>query len=69
MNDIEIRNRLIDLEMAIDNQQKMLNDLNEVVIWQSKIITQLTKNYDNLRQMLDTDVVKPLPEETPPPHY
>ncbi|MBP5353123.1 MAG: SlyX family protein [Alphaproteobacteria bacterium] len=69
MEDIEIRNRLMELEMAIDHHAKMLEDLSEMLIKQGKQIDRLQKQNDILKEALSQDVVKPLSEESPPPHY
>ncbi|MBP1532081.1 MAG: SlyX family protein [Alphaproteobacteria bacterium] len=69
MNNDELNNRLIDIEMALDNQQKAIDDLSEVVIKQGKLIDTLIKQNEAFKSMLSQDVVKPLAEETPPPHY
>lgn len=69
MDDTELKNRLIDLEMAIDNQAREIDDLNDVVIKQGKLIDLLLKQQEYLKSILSTDIVKPQNEETPPPHY
>lgn len=69
MNDDEIKARLVDIEMVLDTQSKILEDLSEVVIRQGKMIDYLFKQNEMLRDSLSTDVVKPLSDETPPPHY
>ncbi|MBR1841373.1 MAG: SlyX family protein [Alphaproteobacteria bacterium] len=69
MNDDEIKARLIDIEMTLDTQSKILEDLSEMVIRQGKMIDYLFKQNEMLRDSLSTDVVKPLSDETPPPHY
>ena len=61
--------RLIDIEMALDNQEKTLDELNKVVFEQGEKIEQLLRLNRYLVDMLDKDAVKPLSEETPPPHY
>ena len=61
--------RLIDIETALANQEKTLDELNKVVFEQGKKIDQLLKFNKYLLDMMDKDVVKPLSEETPPPHY
>lgn len=55
--------------MTLDNQQKALDDLSEVVVKQGKIIDTLLAQNSLLKSMLSQDIVKPLSEETPPPHY
>lgn len=69
MIDVEINQRLITIEMTLDNQQKALDDLSEVVVKQGKIIDTLLAQNSLLKSMLSPDIVKPLSEETPPPHY
>ena len=69
MIDLEINQRLIDIEMTLDNQQKALDDLSEMVVKQGKIIDTLTAQNTLLKSMLSQDIVKPHSEETPPPHY
>ncbi|MBP5215422.1 MAG: SlyX family protein [Alphaproteobacteria bacterium] len=69
MRDLETDTRLMNIEMALDNQQKSLDDLSEMVVRQGKLIDMLLKQNEALKNMLDQDVVKPLSEETAPPHY
>lgn len=69
MNEAEIKSRLIDVEMALDNQAKVIDELNEMVIKQGKLIDTLIKQQEYLKNILSTDVVRPQSEETPPPHY
>lgn len=69
MTDKEIEERLIEIEIALANQEKMLDDLNDVVIKQGKIIDELVKQTRMIKDFLPQDLVKPLEEETPPPHY
>ena len=69
MIDLEISQRLIAIEMTLDNQQKALDDLSEMVVKQGKIIDTLTAQNALLKSMLSQDIVKPQSEETPPPHY
>lgn len=69
MIDLGINQRLIAIEMTLDNQQKALDDLSEMVVKQGKIIDNLTAQNNMLKSMLSQDIVKPQSEETPPPHY
>ena len=69
MIDLEINQRLIAIEMTLDNQQKALDNLSEMVVKQGKIIDNLTAQNNMLKSMLSQDIVKPQSEETPPPHY
>lgn len=63
--------RLIDIEMALSNLERMVDDLNEVIIRQGKDIAFLQKQNHYLTEALRNtqSAVKPLEEETPPPHY
>ena len=64
-----MENRLIDIEMALAVLQKNFDELNNVVIEQAKQINHLQKLNRYLLDNIEKDVVKPLDEETPPPHY
>ena len=46
-----------------------MEDLNSVIIEQGKMIDRLLKQNQYLMSVVDQDTVKPLSEETPPPHY
>ncbi len=61
--------RLIDIETALANQEKTLEELSKVVYEQGLKIDNLLKINKYLLDLVDKDVVKPLSEETPPPHY
>ena len=64
-----LKERLIEIETALANQERIVEDLNSVVIAQGKIIDRLVKQNQYLMSVVDQDTVKPLSEETPPPHY
>ncbi len=64
-----IEQRLIDIETAIANQDKVIDDLNQVVIMQGKQIDHLLRQNQYLLTVLENDTVKPQGEEVPPPHY
>ncbi len=65
----DIKTRLMTIEMTLAHQQKALDELSEMVIKQGKMLDYLTKQNAMLQTALEQDVVKPLSEETPPPHY
>lgn len=65
----EIEERLMAIEIALANQEKMADDLNQVVIDQGKMIDKLVKQNKYLLNLLERETVKSLSEETPPPHY
>ena len=49
--------------------QKSLNELSDMVVKQGKVIEHLERQNMLLQSALETEIVKPLSEETPPPHY
>ncbi|MBQ3695619.1 MAG: SlyX family protein [Alphaproteobacteria bacterium] len=61
--------RLTEIERHLANLEAQLDDLNSVVIQQGRKIDRLEKDYRALRDSVDASLVKPLSEETPPPHY
>ena len=61
--------RLVDIEMVLDNHEKMLDELNAVIIEQGKVIEKLQRQNMYLMNLMEGDAVKPQSEETPPPHY
>lgn len=69
ITDSETSIRLVNIEMKLDEQQKALDDLSDMVVRQGKLIDTLFKQNQMLKSMLNQDIVKPLEDETPPPHY
>lgn len=65
----EINTRLTDIEITLAHQQKALDELSDMVIKQGRLLDYLQKRTDILLAAAEQDVVKPLSEETPPPHY
>ena len=61
--------RLTDIEICLAEQERMLDDLNTEVLRLSKIVKVLGKQIEQLKAERDETLVKPLSEETPPPHY
>lgn len=61
--------RFINIEIAISDLQKTVDELNEVIIRQGNLIDKLIKENRLLATMIKDNTVKPLSEETPPPHY
>ncbi len=61
--------RLIDIEVALANLQKTVDELNDVVVKQANMIDKLSKENNLLIEMIKDNSIKPLSEETPPPHY
>ena len=61
--------RLIDIETTLTNHEKTIEELSNMVFEQGKKIDQLLKLNKYLLDLVDKDTVKPLSEETPPPHY
>lgn len=69
MEDKILEQRLIDIEINLANQERTLDELNGVIIEQGKIIDLLRRQNKILLEALNEDTVRPLSEETPPPHY
>lgn len=69
MSEEDLEERLIAIESALAMQEKFVDELNQVVINQGKRIDYLVKQNKYLMDNISEDVVKPLEEETPPPHY
>ena len=64
-----MENRLIEIEAAICSHEKSIEELSKIVFEQGKQIDKLIKLNKHLMNLIEKDVVKPLSEETPPPHY
>ncbi len=69
MEDKILEQRLMDIEINLSNQEKMLDELNSVVVKQSKTIDLLLRQNKMLIEALQENTIKPQNEETPPPHY
>ena len=69
MEDKILEERLIDIETAIAIQEKTVEELNQAVIEQGKLIDRLIKQNRCLAEMIKNDTVRPQSEETQPPHY
>ena len=69
MNKEDLEQRLISIESAIACLEKTNEELNQVVIAQGKTIDMLLRQNKYLFDSLNAEVVKPLDEEVPPPHY
>ena len=60
--------RLNDIEIALTNLEKTVDEINAELIRQAKIIERLERENKALKETIGGNV-KPLSEETPPPHY
>lgn len=70
MNPMEAR--LVDLEIRITHQDATLQQLNDVIISQQKLIDGLSLGIEALKQQIATQAhfnIANFSEETPPPHY
>ena len=61
--------KVVDLQMRLMEQEKQLGEMNEELIRLNKLLGQLLKDYKNLKESIELSPVKPLSEETRPPHY
>ncbi len=64
-----VEERLVDLELCVLDQDKILDDLNNELIRVSRLVDYLLSQNKILREALKESPVKPLIEETKPPHY
>lgn len=69
MSNIELEERLMNIEIALATQERVFEDLNQIVIAQGKQLDMLQKQNKILLERLENETVKPQSEETPPPHY
>lgn len=60
--------RLQEIEMAIANLERTVEELNAEAVRQSRLIERLERENKQLKETIEGNV-KPLSEETPPPHY
>lgn len=65
----DLNERLTNLEMYVANQEKVMDELNSELIRLSKLTDKLVAQNKVLMEALKESPVKPLSEETPPPHY
>ncbi len=65
----DLNERLTNLEMYVANQEKMMDELNSELIRLSKLTDKLVAQNKVLMEALKESPVKPLSEETLPPHY
>lgn len=61
--------RLTDIEICLAEQGRILEDLNDEFLRLSKLVSFLEKQIERLKAERTETLVKPLSEETPPPHY
>lgn len=64
-----MQERLNNIEMCLAEQERVLEDLNTEVLRLTKIVANLEKQVEQLKAERQETLVKPLSEETPPPHY
>lgn len=64
-----MQERLNNIEMCLAEQERILDDLNTEVLRLTKIVANLEKQIEQLKAEREENLVKPLSEETPPPHY
>ncbi len=62
-------NRLMELELAVADLQRTVEELNAELIRLNKIQNAVEHEVKELKETVDISPVKPLSEETPPPHY
>ncbi len=63
-----LNDRLNNIEIALTNLQRTTEELNTECVRQAKLLEKLERENKSLKESLENNV-KPLSEETPPPHY
>ncbi len=66
---MNLEKRLVDIEVFLANQERILDDLNAEVLRLSRLLSLLDQKIEALKDRSAEALVKPLSEETPPPHY
>lgn len=61
--------RITELEIYLSSQEKTVDELSDEVFRLSKQVAELEKQMKQIVDSIDKTNVKPLSEETPPPHY
>ena len=64
--------RIVDLEARFTYQEAGLQELNDVIVHQQKILDTLSNQIELLRQQMRVQAqfdVLPVSQEQPPPHY
>jgi len=66
-----MNDQITDLEIRLTYQEATINELNDVVVRQQDQIDILISELTRLKQQMDggAEFVRPMSEETPPPHY
>lgn len=64
-----MQKEVIDLQVRLMEQSRQLEDLSQEVLRLSRVVTRLEKQCTALQDAFHESLVKPLSEETPPPHY
>ena len=65
-----MENRIIELEKKVTFMDHKLEELNEVILHQSKVIDELKSQLHNFSDQLQSgDLMRKLEDEEPPPHY
>ncbi len=64
----DLDERLTEIERALSDIERTVEELNTECIRQSRIIERLARENKALKETIGGNV-KPLSEETPPPHY
>lgn len=61
--------RIAEIEMHIASQERTVDELSDEVFRLAKQVTEIEKQLKRIIDSFNKTEVKPLSEETPPPHY
>ncbi len=66
---MDVNRRLDELELRSAYQERMIEELNDVMIQQQTRLAQLEQALNKLRSQLAEPQIRRPQDETPPPHY
>ncbi len=69
MERADLERRIVDLELRYMQQERLTEELNQVIVAQQRAIDRLTVEIRTLREQLLSDPAATLKDEPPPPHY
>ncbi len=62
--------RIVHLETIVSLQDRMLDELNEEILRLNRLYEKLMKRFETFEtRQENASFIRPLSEETPPPHY
>lgn len=69
MNPESLENRIIDLEMTLAHQERLIDELSEEILKLNTRYERLLARFEDHEAQQDTPTIRSLLDEPPPPHY